>query len=300
MGSRHLPLPPLYWGRERGDRPRYDSVTDRYGRPSDFYVGFEDLSIDARGHTSDVRVVDVRTIDPRYLDTRTSPSGRGYQGHLESNFPNHRDREPRLRSAMSSRKSSVSFGRGMKKLSRVLTKSEEYFSQFIGDFDQDMNSTEKYATLEIQEQLWRLKVAGKRDKRTIKDDQNHQEEDGEKPKKKFEEKRKDLIHALQLALTVRLDEDRDTSKAKARIETANRLQDKIRVANDQISELLDKSTKDRDHCGALLNEIRLLKNLIDPEMDGNKDLFKVTDGEPDGASDAEEEGRGSGREAWEN
>lgn len=304
MGSRHLPFPPMYWGRERierGDRQRYDSLTDRYGRPSDYYIGFEDLTIDARGRPSDVRVVDVRTIDPRCLDTRASPPGRAYQGHFESTLPraDHRDREPRLRSAMAGRKSSVSLGRGMKKLHKVLGKSEDFFSTFLSGFDQDMNSIEKYVTLEIQEELWRLKVAGKRDKRTIKDDQYQQEDEGEKPKKKFEEKKKDLNHALQLALTVRLDEEKDTSKAKARLESAGRLQEKIRVANDQISELLEKATKDRDHCSALINEIRLLRALVDPDGEGNKDLFKLVDGEPDGASDAEEEGS-RGRDAWEN
>lgn len=296
MGSRHLP-PPLYWGRERGERQRYESFPDRYPRPSDFYVGFEDLTIDGRGRT----VLDVRAIDSRYLDTRASPP-RAYQGHLESTpqRSDHRDREPRLRSAMAGRKSSISFGKGMKKLERILQKSEEFFSQFIEDFDSDMRPTEKYATVDVQEKLWRLKVIGKRDKKIIRDPQNQQEDedDGESPQKKFEEKKKDLNYALETALNVQFEDDRSTSRLKARVDAATRLQEKIRVAKSQVTILLDESTNDRHHCSALLNEIHLLRTLLDPENQSNRDLFK-DDGEQDGSSEAgEEEGRG--RAAWDN
>jgi hypothetical protein len=289
MGSRHMPLPPLYWGRERGERQRYDTFPDRYGRPSDFYVGFEDLTLDGRGRT----IVDVRTIDPRYLDTRVSPPGRAYQAHLESNFPrsDHRDREPRLRSAMSGRKSSISFGKGMKKLEKVLQKSDDFYHQFIQNFDNDMSSTANYATIEIQEKLWRLKIIGKKDKNAVRDIQNQrgdEEEDSEKPKKKFEEKKKDLTHALQVAMEVQFEKLKDTPRSRACVQSAVRLQAKIRTANSQIIDLLEVSTEDRDQCEALLNEIRLLKTLVDPESDQNKDLFK-DDGERDGSSEAGEE-----------
>lgn len=292
-----MPFPPMrYYSREQGDRIRYEPV-DRYGRHYDFSVGFEDLSIDNRGRTSDVRVVDVRSIDPRDLD-RTSPPRRDYQRQFESNFPRLARRDSRLRSGMVGRKSSVSFGRGMKKLYGALHRAEDYFNNFIQEYDNDMGSTEKYATLEIREALWKLKVGGKRDKRTIRDDDNLLNDEGfDKPKQKFLEKKKDLNHALQLALTVGLEDDRHTSRAKARKESAKRLQNKIDVASTQIGDLLDEAAKDRDQCAALLEEIKMLKVLVDPEAETNKDLFKLVDGEQDGSSDAEEE---RGREGWEN
>ncbi|CZR55044.1 uncharacterized protein PAC_04930 [Phialocephala subalpina] len=299
MPSRHMPFPPMrYYSREQGDKIRYEPV-DRYGRHYDFSVDVEDLAIDGRGRTSDVRVVDVRTIDPRDLD-RDSPPRCDYQRQLGSNFAGPARRESRLRGVMAGRKSSVSFGRGMKKLYGALDKAEQYFNNFIQEYDNDMGSTEKYATLEIREQLWKLKVAGKRDKRTIKDDDNQPNDEGsDKPKQKFLEKKKDLNHALQLALTVGLEDDRQTSRAKARKESAKRLQNKIDVASTQIGELLDEAVKYRDQCQALLDEIKMLKVLVDPETETNKDLFKLVDGEQGGSSDAEEE-RGSGREGWEN
>lgn len=284
-----------HYNRDQGDRIRYEPV-DRYGRHYDFSVEFEDLSIDGRGRTGDVRVVDVRTIDPRDLD-RASPPRRGYQGYLESNYPMPPRRSSRLRSGMAGRKSSVSFGRGMKKLYGALDKAEQYFSNFLQEYDNDMGSTEKYATLEIMEELWKLKVGGKRDKRTIKDDNPPNDEDSDKPKQKFLEKKRDLNHALQLALNVGLEDDRHTSRAKARKESAKRLQNKIDVASGQIGDLLDEAVKDRDQCAALLEEIKMLKVLVDPEAETNRDLFKVVDGEQDGSSDAEEE---RGRDGWEN
>ncbi|KAE8451374.1 hypothetical protein EG329_004003 [Mollisiaceae sp. DMI_Dod_QoI] len=298
LPSRHLPLPPQsFWSRERGDRYRYDPLTDRYGRGLDFSLGIEDLSIDGRGRTSDVRVVDFRTIDPRYLDSRPNPSGRGYPGQFESSFPRgHRDLRPRPN--MAGRKTSVSFGRGMKKLSRALQKAEDYFTNFLAEYDNDMLSTERYATLGIREELWCLKVAGKRDKRINKDEQNPLDDEGEKPRQKFEEKKKDLNHALQLALNVRLEDERPTARAKARIDSAERLQSKIEVATGQISDLLNKAATGRDHCASLLDEINMLKTLVDPELETNRDLFKLVDGEQDGASDAEEDDRGG--QAWEN
>lgn len=269
MNSRHLPTSNVYY--EQVERQQqYSPVQDPYGR--ELYIDYGGLTIDTRG-----RIVGIRNAEPQLFNPRLSPP-RSYQRNLEqtSTRSDHRSRDTRLQSTMAGQKSSISFDKGLKKLEKALLKSEEFFSQFIQDFDSDMRATEKYHSLEIQKDLWRQKIIGARDKRTIRDDQNGQEgeDDGEEPSKKFEEQKKELSDAFQLALDAKYKEKKGSTSKGRNASAAKRLQDKIRVANDHITSLLEEATEDRENCDDLVIQISELKATLDTEKAKYKDLFK--------------------------
>ncbi|KAH7342218.1 hypothetical protein BKA65DRAFT_478120 [Rhexocercosporidium sp. MPI-PUGE-AT-0058] len=185
-------------------------------------------------------------------------------------------------------------GKAMKKLHKLLGDVEKAYREFQDHFDRDVENIKSYATDKSLGSLWEMKVAGKKGHTDGED----VSETPESFAKKHEGMEKKL--ALALSIAIRSKFGPVSRKAAIRIEDAHRLQEKVDTANTQIMDLLDKVPKDRDHCVSLLNELALLKSLVDPEADANKKLYRSGDGADDEASEAEgdEQEQGGGGNHW--
>lgn len=71
---------------------------------------------------------------------------------------------------MAQRKEPLPFGRAKNKLLEQLGKAEEIYSGFQRDFDSDIGSIKKYATVEVLNELWVLRVLGNKDPKAIQGD----------------------------------------------------------------------------------------------------------------------------------
>ncbi len=64
--------------------------------------------------------------------------------------------------------------------------------------------------------------------------------------------------------------------------------------------LLERAKDSRQQCNSLLVELKLLKSLVDPSEEANRDVYKSSDhGEDEGADDGNHhEGGGGGGAGW--
>jgi len=191
--------------------------------------------------------------------------------------------------------SSLPFGKAMRKLFDQLEKAAGFYSKFQDDFDNDTTNIKKYALERTMIDLWVSKLIGKRGRRDSGDDKNENDDDefGKSQVEEFDKMKKGVTKVLQDAVDSDIIGQYQESRwDTTRKDTAIRLQEKVETANEQILDLLESVMKGREHCVQLLNEIDLLKKLIDPEDDKNKVLHKG------GGENTESGGGGEGGQAW--
>jgi len=264
--------------RDRRGGDRYETQRNRRG-PEAF---FDDFAIDPPRrpiyHTRSS--IDTRVV--RHLPVR--------EGFFDDTC------DPRLRPRSGVRRAinSLPFGKAMRKLFKQSVKAEQFYSNFQSGFDEDIAAIRKYATPEILTELWLLKVSGgdgnRRQSIESQDTTLDNEISSDGSVELFETMRTKMVRSLNTATCAKLDgTPRPSRKNMSRLDSAARLQRKLDVANEQIQDLLQKASKGREYCDGLLNELELLKTLIDPENERNKELYSASGDEQDGADGDEED-----------
>lgn len=173
-----------------------------------------------------------------------------------------------------------SFSKGMAKLFKQLATAERFYRDFQTSFDNDIVAIKKYATAEIRNTLWILKVGGgDRHRRRSSIDQavdSADDSSSDRPYERFKSNKHKLLRALDICLSARPPPEarRSSKRNTSREEAAMRLYRKVQIANEQITELLDQAPRKRECCSGLVGELEMLKTLVDPENESNKISYK--------------------------
>jgi hypothetical protein len=193
--------------------------------------------------------------------------------------------DPRLRPRpVGQRRDTMPFGTAMIQLHKQIENASAFYNEFHTDYDCDVQPIKRYATVDVLSKLWVLKVIGKHDPRTTEGDEVIEDDESLRFKVKFRDMKLRVEKALDAALSSTLKGGQHHSRRCVnRMESAKRLKEKVDTANEQILILLDAAADAREHCRALVDELELLKGLINPDLDNNKDLYKS------GGSDAMED-----------
>lgn len=179
-----------------------------------------------------------------------------------------------------------SIGKAMKNLQKQVAKAEQCYSDFVMEYDNDVQFIRKYGSREVLKELWAAKVTGKKST----DFEDGGDEGVENYRKKFDEQKKSLLGAMKNAASSELKETGSahyTDAFNEKSERAIRLLDRVALFRDQISRLLEKAPSGEHYCKDLVNELGQLKSLVDPESELYKDLYKDSgcdDGEEGGSS----------------
>lgn len=185
--------------------------------------------------------------------------------------------EPSARSGITrDRESSLPFGVALKELHRKLEAAGQVYSSFESEFENDVASIKKYATVGILENLWVMKAKGGKDRRASSESQDGYESGTSDHEDKFLEFKAKISQALGKALSATINEgtsDLDSTRHQSMV----RLKEKIQTANRQILPLLGAVSKGQEQCKALTTELEFLSSLIDPASDNSKRLFKYDD-----------------------
>jgi len=274
MSSRHFPSSLSLLRRDRSKRRGFDPRRDKHSHGRE--ICFEDLAIDPRmASVFHTRSIDARNFDPRIIREEQSVRELPPKSGLLDEYG-----DPRLRSRIVGRgrgPNSLPFGRAMNKLFRQLEQAEKFYGDFQLEYDSDISEIKKYATVEVLSALWILKVKGGRDRRDSLGSQHTMGDEisSERATERFEAMQRKTIQSLEGALTSTLNEGPRLSRRQmTRIESAKRLQRKVDIANEQILDLLESATRGREYCEGLLSELELLKALIDPINEKNRELYK--------------------------
>jgi hypothetical protein len=278
---------------------------DASGLERNIYWDFDNFVIGSRrGRMRDPYVVDANDMD---IENYGRVKDRG--GRKSENSPLRRDdsRNSKLRPyGKTLQNNGGSFAAALTKLFKVLGKAEDLYSSFQGEYEKEVSSIRKYATYDVMDHLWKLRIGGKREKNDLRDAdaQIDDETHGEKPSQKFEDMKTKIVHTMEAVLDSTIKEDRGSGRSKTCYEACDRLKEKVAIATNQIGKLLESVTRSPENCTALLNEIRLLKSLADPNADVNKNVFKASeDDESDSGNEGwhreQEQEQHEGRESWE-
>jgi len=254
----------------------YDNYFPRIVEPF-FERPFEEIDMDPR-----TRVYRGRRYD---RDPKPAPRSILDADHRNSSAQN-RSRPPAEYDSQPAKKpSSVSFRKAMRKLYDQLQRAADFYGKFRDDFDNDTINVKKYAPEPTMIDLWVSRLIGKRARQDSVTSKNGNEDDdfGKSQVEEFDKMKKAVTKVLQDAVgSDIIGESQDSRWDTTRKDTAIRLQEKVEIANEQILDLLESVTKGREHCVQLLDEIDLLKKLIDPEDDKNKGLYRGGGGENTG------------------
>ena len=220
---------------------------------------------------------------PRVLENRNRRPRRS--GSFEE-YSNRRFK-PRV---IDQTKHALPFGKAIDRLNKQIDKASTFYTEFMNDYDRDIQPIKRYATVDVLNKLWRLRVTGKQDSR-IADGGDEVIDDDEtlKFKLKFRDMKLKVEKALDSALNSNLNEGEHHSRRSAtRVDSGKRLKKKVDTAREQIVMLLDAAPETREKCRALINELELLKGLINSDLDNNKEMYKSdSDDFTEGTSDTE-------------
>jgi len=193
----------------------------------------------------------------------------------------------------------LSFGKAIKSLHEVLGKADHFYTDFQQNFDNEVQNV-SYANKEMKKMMWSMKMAAP------SQEVGQDDKPAEKWQTLFAEQRSGLYIAMKAFLNVSLSQGDNKSTKATTLAAWNRLQEKVETASNQIMELLKLATKDHEHCKALLSEVQLLKDLVNPDKPENKGLFEAGDGgvsggkeNKGGSNDGEGQAEEQQAESWE-
>ncbi|KAK2629045.1 hypothetical protein QTJ16_002148 [Diplocarpon rosae] len=234
--------------------------------------------------------------DYDYTLTRGTGSRRRSPEISRSRYPNdHHDYLHQSRMAARG-KNAIPFGKAMIKLHKVIGKAQDFYNQFLSNYDSDIAAVRPYAKSDVLNKLWIMKVSGKPDDGSLED--GGEISDGEGSLDKFHDWRDKVTQALKDAVDCKINEGQEPRKSASRAESMERLRKKVVTANEQIKVLLHDAKNGRDSCRVLLVELSLLKNLVDPEAESNQGLVKpgdyVDDQDDCGSGQGEDQDGGRG------
>lgn len=266
-----------------------------FGRGDEMF--FEDLEIDTRNDRYDVRGMEPRykvRYDQRYDDRfdRRPSNDMQYRGERRQGFEPSRGavvyRQRDRSHAPESQKNGLPFAKAIIKLYEQLEKAEQTYQSFMSEYDIDVVNIRKYAKPEIVSELWILKVAGKRNSKLVLAGGESVPMEGE-IQENFEDMKQKLVRSLEGVLQSNV-----RQLNPVHTDAAKRLQRKVETANEQIVELLEGAPQTRENCNSLLNEIDLLKHLVNPRDEKNKVFKSNSQGESDRGNNNEGSGYQSG------
>lgn len=292
MGSRIYPSPPTFIRPERDTRyfhRRGDLYQDHF---APLYRGFIDplsslnlgrdygIGIEPRGRGLRRRVLpnlaDRRPPSYGFVDeyddlSRCADAPPARERRRSSQLPpvNVNDPDP----PAPAEKSTVPFSKAMRNLHRQLDKTASTYETFQRDYENDISSIKKYATKDILDRLWKLRVKGEKDPKTIGDNDDENEQPDEElagNKDKLQLCQRNAAQALKVAINSAVKE----KGSKSRIRTAEHLKDKVKTSSRQILKLFDLALEGPEHCVTLWDELDELKKMVDPESPRNKALYK--------------------------
>ncbi|KAL2076215.1 hypothetical protein VTL71DRAFT_1158 [Oculimacula yallundae] len=284
--SRHPSSPRPYRGRENFVDVNQAAAEFfiRLGDPRDRYFGSPNQYIGAPLPFPEYECYDPQDI---YYSGDFRPGDSG--GVLQALKPIQRN--PRPREDMAGKgEDKEQFSKAMKRLFKELAEAETVYGDHQTAFDNDTTEIKKYAGDDSLGVLWKKKWAGKNGD---SDGENAQE-----ATEVFSQTHADLKQKLEMALQEatlsKFTPGQDARRTPIQIENAKRLQEKVVTASKQIIDLLGNVSLHRDYSLSLLNELVLLKTLIDPELDANKSLYRPGAGV--GAGDSAGAGNGDGQQ----
>lgn len=274
---------------ERPGRERFDGY--RYG--PEIYYDFEDQAYDPRYQRSPSGIAYPEYVGGRGLGGRQGFGGRetGRRG-LE---PQYRFAQPSSKMATGG-KDGIGFQKAISKLFKQVQKAEATYGHFRDEFDDEVGQVKKYIASDVYESLWQSKLAGKSDKKVYQESDDAT--DAEETQVQFDEVETALVPALNAAVQAMISEKGSSPRSKNRVDFFLRLQEKVRMAQVQIVELLEKAGNSHEDCESFLTELGLLKTLVDPDQPHNKDLKLGDSGDggsgSEGGSQAQENGAENG------
>jgi hypothetical protein len=181
----------------------------------------------------------------------------------------------------------------MRWLLEGLVDAERFFQNLQDDYDKEIWSIKNYAGAKLLKQLWITKVAAK-GPLSQGDCEDHKPP--EKWEEKIAEKKKSLHEAMKTALSASLSlGDQEIPRATT-FESRKRLQEKLETSVHHVMELLDLVVEESDYCKALLGELKLLREMVDPKKKENKRLFEGVDGEAPGGGQGNGASYGGGND----
>jgi uncharacterized protein YeaO (DUF488 family) len=184
-------------------------------------------------------------------------------------------------------KNSLSFGKAMKTLHRRLDLAQTLYTNFQQEYDDDVKKLRGYVKGEALVDVWVKKVASKQS-----DEDQYQNSNGDprKYQEKFAEQKTKVAQDLEQAVRTTIKENGTSRKSATRVEASKRLRQKVETSRRQILQLLISVTEAPEHCTALLEELKYLADLIDPENEKNAGLYSSSpDEERDEAGEEDEE-----------
>ncbi|KAK0121481.1 hypothetical protein ONS95_009775 [Cadophora gregata] len=187
-------------------------------------------------------------------------------------------------------------GKAMKKLHKWLVDVENAYGEFQGGFDEDTKEVKRYAKTTSLVDLWRRKFEGK-NVGVPGEDEAEQDEQTEEFAERHSTMKQKLAAAMDTAILAKAGEIKGLGAA-IRHENVSRLKEKVETAKFHIMDVMEKMPRDREFCVALLSELAVLKQIIDPEQEATKKLYQA--GVADGTGDADEDEIGGvGGGSWE-
>ncbi|KAH8679726.1 hypothetical protein BGZ60DRAFT_428036 [Tricladium varicosporioides] len=171
------------------------------------------------------------------------------------------------------------FGNAMRALDREIDTAQNFYEGFLQEYDGWIGSRSDYLTDDLLNAIWKNMIIGKKYKNSISGDQiNNSNNDLEEYTQKFTNQKRDIARAMSYALRSTMRGGRESSLVAARLNSARRLQEKIEIAQRQIAPLTHAALEGREHCVALITELKMLKNVMDAES--TKELiFEDDEGE---------------------
>jgi hypothetical protein len=170
------------------------------------------------------------------------------------------------------------FGRAMIQLHRVLDAAEKFYTEFQNDYDNDVKALKSYGSDDLLDSAWIMKVKGQGSRGDFEEDEDEIDDATESYTETFKENMKKVVDAMEAATKSRLIWGTIESTDQI-IESRKRLQEKVTTSSKHIRDLMKVAMKTRKNCEAFLEELSLLKDLVEPESRKNKILYRNGNGE---------------------
>lgn len=290
MNFRFFPTSPVLKRQER-DRGPFERPAYNYGVGHNVYSGFRfepfnsnpymSTGFGTRGRLHRHRImVDTRSGWGDDYHDSGDETGEVTGGQLGgSSRMNFRSADLARQGPPGVQKTALPFGKAMNKLHQQIVRSEEFYSTFKSEYDNDVERIKNYANDESLLSLWVLRVKGERDPKVTGNHDRNDEELAETAEKIHFMKNR-LRDAFAEALFSTMNNEKGPGrKGLIRYETAKRLKEKVALANSQVSALLDQVPKGPEYCIALLAEFEKLKFMLNPDDVKNKEMYAGADSE---------------------
>ncbi|CAG8980838.1 hypothetical protein HYALB_00003767 [Hymenoscyphus albidus] len=245
----------------RPDKEKFDITLQQIQGPNWKFTlgrGFEDLRTNPL-QTYPTNLETRKPIDKRALE-RIVPQVRAMY-HFGTSQTIHRD-NPSLIHAMGT-------------FHREVGQAAEFYQSFKQQFDQEISQM-TYLSKPNLNAIWTERVMEKRQGDDVNQGADTSQNHAPKFCKKFEDTKRSLMRSAKEVLEFI---DLAWTRAKdpnsgALVDPAKHFREKVSLAFDQTKELMEWAALSPDACEALTRELNSLKELVNPDSERVKDLYK--------------------------